>query len=71
MALDGLRDFDTARELLGGISEPFLFKLMRTGQLPFVKVGDRTMFRPQDLEEFIERNVQLRAPEREPISATS
>jgi hypothetical protein len=44
---------------------------MRTGQLPFVKVGDRTMFRPQDLEEFIERNVQLRAPEREPISATS
>ena len=29
------------------------------------------MFRPQDLQEFIERNVQLRVPEHEPVSATN
>ena len=69
--MEALRDFDSAREHLGGISEPSLFKLMRTGQLRFVKVGGRTMFRPQDLQEFIERNVQLRVPEHEPVSATN
>jgi hypothetical protein len=41
------------RRVLGGISARTLFNYRRDGLLPFVKVGTRTFYRPEDLERFV------------------
>lgn len=50
-----------AAAYLGGISEQTIYGWVCHRQIPFVKVGRRTMFRIEDLDEFIERRrVQAR-----------
>ena len=44
-----------------GISRASIYRQVRAGQLPFVKVGSRTLFRPQDLQSFVDRNLQASA----------
>lgn len=41
-----------------GISRASIYRQMKAGQLPFVKLGSRTLFRPRDLQSFVDRNVQ-------------
>jgi len=38
------------------ISKSFAYSLMKTGQLPTVQIGGSVRVRPQDLEDFINRN---------------
>lgn len=40
-----------------GIGRTTLYSLMASGQLAFVKLGNRTLIRRADLEELLERNV--------------
>ena len=40
-----------------GISERKLWELKATGKIPCVRIGRSVRFRIQDLEEFIERNL--------------
>ena len=42
-----------------GISRASIYRQMKAGQLPFVKLGSRTLFRPRDLQNFVDRNVQV------------
>jgi hypothetical protein len=35
------------------VSRGLLYRFMRTGQVKFVKLGNRTLFRPVDLETFV------------------
>jgi excisionase family DNA binding protein len=44
-----------------GLSRPTLYRQMRAGQLGFVKVGRRTLFRPADLQAFIESHIKAPA----------
>jgi Helix-turn-helix domain len=53
-----LVDETTTRRLLGNVSAKSLFNWRRNGSLPFVKLGTRTMYRPEDLAEFVERRRQ-------------
>jgi excisionase family DNA binding protein len=46
-----------AREILG-ISTAMFYKLIGQGELPVVKLGERTLFRPSDLDELVDRNVR-------------
>lgn len=39
------------------VSRGLLYRFMRTGQVKFVKLGNRTLFRPVDLENFVNGNV--------------
>jgi excisionase family DNA binding protein len=48
-----------------GISRTSIYRQMKAGQLPFVKVGSRTLFRPADLQDFVDRNVQAPASSRQ------
>lgn len=41
-----------------GISRASIYRQMKAGQLPFVKLGSRTLFRPRDLQSFVDRHVQ-------------
>ncbi|EJJ24609.1 helix-turn-helix transcriptional regulator [Rhizobium sp. CF142] len=41
-----------------GISRASIYRQMKAGQLAFVKLGSRTLFRPRDLQSFVDRNVQ-------------
>lgn len=41
-----------------GISRASIYRQMKAGQLPFVKLGSRTLSRPRDLQSFVDRNVQ-------------
>ncbi|MCA3155079.1 MAG: helix-turn-helix domain-containing protein [Burkholderiales bacterium] len=45
-------DVQTTERLLG-ISRSSLFELLRTGQLPAVKLGRRTLIRTSELRRFI------------------
>lgn len=49
---DPLLDVPTTERLLG-VSRSSLFELLRTGQLPAVKLGRRTLVRTSDLRRFI------------------
>jgi excisionase family DNA binding protein len=42
-----------------GISRASIYRQMKAGQLPFVKLGSRTLFRPADLQDFVDRNLQV------------
>jgi len=58
----GLRPLLTAkqaRRLLGGISKSTLWRLVRQGDLPVVRIGRRTFFRPEDLENLVARKLRL------------
>jgi excisionase family DNA binding protein len=44
------------------VSRGLLYRFMRTGQVKFVKLGNRTLFRPADLENFINGRVTQIAP---------
>lgn len=48
-----------------GISRPTLFRLIGRGELAVVKLGDRTLFRPADLDALVVQSLRLRAPEDE------
>ncbi len=52
MGLNSKRD---SGEYLG-ISESMVAKLVKEGKLPFVKIGDRVLFRQEDLNTFIKKN---------------
>ncbi|MBB3407955.1 excisionase family DNA binding protein [Rhizobium sp. BK316] len=49
-----------------GISRASIYRQVKAGQLPFVKVGSRTLFRPQDLQSFVDRSVRASALSRQP-----
>jgi excisionase family DNA binding protein len=44
-------------ELLN-IRHSFAYKLMQTGQIPIVRLGRACRVRPQDLADYIEKNIQ-------------
>jgi len=48
-----LLDVDAAAANLG-VSPATVRRLVRAGTLAYVRIGDRVLFRPQDLESFIE-----------------
>jgi excisionase family DNA binding protein len=61
MAPNNLLSIKQAAEFLGGISVQTLYGWVCDRLIPFVKVGRRDMFRPEDLIKFIERrSVQAR-----------
>lgn len=53
----GALDITAAREYLGGVSRATVYRLIRSGDLPVVKIGGRTVFRRADLEAFLARSV--------------
>jgi helix-turn-helix protein len=61
-----LLDVAGAREALGGISTALLYRLIAEGQIPTVKIANRTMFRPADLQAFVDANVRGGPVEDEP-----
>lgn len=44
-----------------GVSKHLVYRLIANGGLRPVKIGDRTLFRPEDVETFVERSL---APKR-------
>jgi excisionase family DNA binding protein len=55
--MEPLLDVTQALEVLG-ISEATLYRFVRRGELAVVKLGDRTFFRPRDLEALVERQLR-------------
>jgi excisionase family DNA binding protein len=53
---NGLEPLLSVREVAAylGISESGVYRLRRAGDLAGVKVGNRTLFEPQEVREFIE-----------------
>ena len=51
----GLNSKKASGEYLG-VSESMVAKLVKEGKLPFVRIGDRVLFRQTDLDEFIRKN---------------
>jgi excisionase family DNA binding protein len=45
-----------------GIGRVTVYRLLRAGDLDAVRVGKRLRFRPEDLEEYLERNRESAAP---------
>jgi excisionase family DNA binding protein len=41
-----------------GISKVGLWRLVQNGKLPVVAIGARRLFRPADVEEFVQRNLR-------------
>jgi len=39
------------------IAKSYVYRLMQTGEIPVVRIGKACRVRPQDLEEYIERNL--------------
>jgi excisionase family DNA binding protein len=40
------------------ISRSFAYHLMQSGEIPFVRLGKACRVRPQDLVDYIEKNIQ-------------
>jgi excisionase family DNA binding protein len=40
------------------VSRQLLYRMIGAGELPVVKIGDRTLFRPGDIETFIARSTK-------------
>ena len=57
----GLLDKDRARLALGEISRQTLDRLRRRGELADVRIGRRVFFRPEDIDDYIERRRQAAA----------
>jgi excisionase family DNA binding protein len=53
---DSLLSERTARERLGGISRPTLWRLRQQGELTCVRVGRRILFSAADLDDYITRH---------------
>lgn len=53
---DLLKPLDISKKLK--ISRSFTYRLLQSGELPAVRLGKTYRVRPQDLIEFIERNLQ-------------
>ena len=51
-----LKPLEVAEQL--SISKSFVYAMIQTGHLPVVRMGKACRVRPQDLEAFIERNLQ-------------
>ena len=47
--------------MASGIGRTTLYGLMNSGQLPFVKLGNRTLIRCADLEQLLDRHVTRRS----------
>lgn len=41
-----------------GVSRPSIYRLMGSGELPVVKIGDRSLFRPRDVEALVDRSTR-------------
>lgn len=41
------------------VSSQTLARLVRAGELPVVRIGSRVLFRPADLEDFVDRHSRL------------
>jgi excisionase family DNA binding protein len=52
---------DQAAERLN-VSRPFMYKLFKTGQLRFFKIGRRTLISAADLENFIKEKIEAANP---------
>jgi len=52
-----LRPSDVAAHL--NISKSYVYRLMQSGEIPLVRIGKACRVRPQDLEEYIERNLEF------------
>ena len=50
--IEALLSLDEVSKVLG-ISESGVYRLVRSGELPRVKVGNRTLFDPHDVRTFI------------------
>jgi excisionase family DNA binding protein len=44
------------------VSRQLIYRLIADGQLPVVKIGDRTLFRPRDVAMFVEQNLRASVP---------
>lgn len=44
--------------MLGGISSATVYRLVARGDLAIVKIGARTLFRAEDVEELVERSLR-------------
>lgn len=44
------------------VSRPLMYKLFKTGQLRFFKIGRRTLISVADLENFIEQKIEASSP---------
>jgi excisionase family DNA binding protein len=51
---------ETAERL--NVSEVTIRRLIAAGELAYVRIGGRVLFRPVDLSEFIEKSVERRQP---------
>jgi excisionase family DNA binding protein len=58
--MDSLERLRSVREVcdLLGVSRPTVQRLVTRGELPVVKLGDRSLFRPADIVALIERSRQ-------------
>ena len=50
-----LRPSDVAIRL--SIAKSYVYRLMQSGEIPVVRIGKACRVRPQDLEEYIKRNL--------------
>lgn len=56
-----LLSIETATLYLGGISKVHLHRLMKTGQVRYLKIGRRTFFERSELDRFINRQATATA----------
>jgi hypothetical protein len=49
-------DVEHARQILGGISALTLRRMANGGDIPYVRIRDRLMFKVKDLYEYIDLN---------------
>lgn len=57
-AATALLDYGAAQSYLGAVSRSTLKALAASGQLRIVRIGRRTMFRRDDLNEYIDRQTR-------------
>jgi excisionase family DNA binding protein len=55
--VENLLSLEEACEALN-VSRQLIYRLVASGQLPIVKLGDRTLFRPSDLNHLITRSTR-------------
>jgi excisionase family DNA binding protein len=63
--VDQLLNVGQAHKTLG-ISRPTLYRLIRCGEIAVVKIGSRTLFRADDLRNFVNQHVRPAATDSEP-----
>jgi excisionase family DNA binding protein len=67
-ALEPLLSVDDVVRLLG-VSESGIYRLVRAGDLPRVKVGNRTLFEPAAIRAFIAERREASPPSPDPRAA--